>query len=82
MPALPSASSTRCNAPALSSKLTAITSVRLTASPAALRAALLALWDNPALVARLGTGARQRFGELFTAEKMVRAYVDLYREIS
>ena len=51
------------------------------AGPAALRAALLTLWENPALAARLGAGARQRYVELFTGEKMVRAYVDLYGEL-
>jgi len=51
------------------------------AEPAALRAALLALWENPGLAARLGAGARRRFEALFTGEKMVRAYVDLYGEL-
>ena len=51
------------------------------ADPEALKAALLTLWGNPALAARLGAGARRRFEELFTAEKMVRAYVDLYLEL-
>jgi rhamnosyl/mannosyltransferase len=51
------------------------------ADPAALKAALLTLWNDPVLAARLGAGARQRFEALFTAEKMVRAYVDLYGEL-
>ena len=52
------------------------------ADPAALKAALLALWGDPALAARLGAGARQRYEKLFTAEKMVKAYMDLYGELA
>ena len=51
------------------------------AEPEALKAALLTLWENPALAARLGAGARERFEALFTGEKMVKAYVDLYDEL-
>ena len=47
----------------------------------ALKAALLTLWENPTLAASLGEGARQRFNNIFTGEKMVRAYVDLYGEL-
>ena len=52
------------------------------ADPAALRAAILTLWENPALAARLGSGARRRFEELFAGDKMVRGYVDLYGELN
>jgi len=51
------------------------------ADPAALREALMTLWENPPLAARLGAGARRRFEELFTVEKMLRDYVDLYGEL-
>jgi len=51
------------------------------ADPAALREALMTLWENPALAARLGAGARRRYEALFTAEKMVRDYMDLYGEL-
>jgi rhamnosyl/mannosyltransferase len=51
------------------------------ADPAALRGALLNLWDDSELAARLGAGARRRYEEFFTGDKMVRAYADLYREL-
>jgi rhamnosyl/mannosyltransferase len=47
----------------------------------ALRAALGRLWADDQLVAKLGAGARQRYGDLFTAEKMVKSYVALYSEL-
>ena len=52
------------------------------ADPNALKSALLTLWESPVLATSLGEGAKKRFEELFTGEKMVRAYVDLYRELS
>jgi rhamnosyl/mannosyltransferase len=52
------------------------------ADPAALKAALLTLWENQGLAARLGEGARRRYESLFTGEKMVRGYVDLYGELT
>jgi rhamnosyl/mannosyltransferase len=48
------------------------------ADPAALREALLTLWSDPDLAARLGAGARRRFEALFTVERMLRDYMDLY----
>jgi rhamnosyl/mannosyltransferase len=51
------------------------------ADPAALRGALLNLWNDSDLAARLGAGARRRFEKMFTVEKMVRAYMDLYDEL-
>jgi rhamnosyl/mannosyltransferase len=39
------------------------------------------LWQNPELVAEMGRKAEQRYWELFTADKMVASYVDLYREL-
>lgn len=51
------------------------------ADPAALRGALLKLWEDPLLAARLGAGARRRYEELFTADKMAAVYADLYREL-
>jgi rhamnosyl/mannosyltransferase len=49
--------------------------------PLALRAAMRHLWDNPALAAQMGRKAEERYWELFTAEKMVASYLDLYREV-
>jgi len=51
------------------------------ADPEALKAALLTLWENPALAARLGAGALRRYEALFTVETMVRNYAGLYREL-
>lgn len=45
---------------------------------ASLRKAMNLLWGDPSLAASLGSAARARYEELFTAEKMGRAYVDLY----
>lgn len=49
------------------------------ADPGALRAAMLRLWNDPALAARLGAGARRRFVAHFRAEAMAADYLDLYR---
>ncbi len=48
-------------------------------NPQALRAAMDALFANATLATRLGTRAQQRFVELFSAQAMVRAYVDAYQ---
>ena len=49
--------------------------------PVALRQAMDTLWQNPELAAEMGRKAEQRYWELFTADKMVASYVDLYREL-
>jgi glycosyltransferase involved in cell wall biosynthesis len=49
--------------------------------PGALREAMGKLWENDAFAARLGQNGRQRFEAMFTAGKMVDAYVDLYRRL-
>jgi len=49
--------------------------------PAALREAMGRLWGDDALATKLGAKARERFQAKFTAEKMVDAYVDLYRRL-
>lgn len=49
--------------------------------PAALRQAMQRLLANPAEAERLGRQARQRYRELFTAPRMVGAYLDLYRAV-
>ena len=48
----------------------------------ALRAALMRLWNDPALAARLGAGARARFDAVFQGDAMVDAYAELYRELA
>jgi rhamnosyl/mannosyltransferase len=47
----------------------------------ALRQAIQTLWQNPAMAAEMGRKAEQRYWELFTADKMVDSYVDLYRDL-
>jgi rhamnosyl/mannosyltransferase len=48
----------------------------------ALKGAMGRLWNDEALAARLGLKARERFEAMFTADSMVRAYVDLYRRLA
>jgi len=49
--------------------------------PVAFRQAMDTLWQNPGLAAEMGRKAEQRYWELFTADKMVASYVDVYREL-
>jgi glycosyltransferase involved in cell wall biosynthesis len=49
--------------------------------PAAFRAAMRTLWDNPPLAAAMGQRAEKRYWDLFTAEKMAYNYVQLYRDL-
>ncbi|CAG4885527.1 glycosyltransferase [Paraburkholderia saeva] len=49
--------------------------------PTALRQAIDCIWNDEALAAKLGAGARARFVQLFTADKMADAYVDLYHRL-
>jgi rhamnosyl/mannosyltransferase len=49
--------------------------------PLALKQAMHTLWQNPELAAEMGRKSEQRYWELFTADKMVDSYVDLYREL-
>ncbi|AOS97770.1 Alpha-D-kanosaminyltransferase [Microbulbifer aggregans] len=48
------------------------------ASPKSLRQALDRLWESPDLAERMGRAGRLRYEALFTGERMVRAYIDLY----
>ena len=50
-------------------------------NPTTLRAAMLNLWNNPQLAFRLGTNARIRYERLFTVDKMVSRYAELYRSL-
>lgn len=47
----------------------------------ALRRAMNELYENPAIAAEYGVNARARYLELFTADKMTDAYVDVYKSI-
>jgi rhamnosyl/mannosyltransferase len=49
--------------------------------PMALREALTHLWDNEEEAKKMGKNAEERYWELFTADKMVESYADLYREL-
>ncbi|MYM81744.1 glycosyltransferase [Duganella sp. FT50W] len=50
--------------------------------PAALGAAMRALWEDPQRAAEMGRRAEARYWELFTAEKMAANYYALYRELA
>lgn len=49
--------------------------------PVAMRQALRYLWNHPEHAAELGRRAEARYWEKFTADKMVRSYVDLYLDL-
>lgn len=42
---------------------------------------MLTLWNNPQFASQLGTNARARYEQLFTVDKMVRRYAELYRSL-
>lgn len=50
--------------------------------PAALQHAMRHLWEHPDDAAEMGRRAEERYWKHFTAEQMVTAYVDLYRELT
>ncbi|MEY3289671.1 MAG: hypothetical protein RLZZ419_1913 [Pseudomonadota bacterium] len=50
--------------------------------PLALRQAMTYLWEHPEQAAAMGKYAEQRYWQLFTAEQMVKSYVDLYQEMT
>ncbi|HAN55733.1 MAG TPA: glycosyl transferase family 1 [Betaproteobacteria bacterium] len=50
-------------------------------SPVALRQAMRYLWEHPEVAANMGKRAEERYWKHFTAEKMVKSYVDLYGEL-
>jgi O-antigen biosynthesis rhamnosyltransferase len=47
--------------------------------PVALRQAMIYLWEHPERAAEMGKKAELRYRQLFTAEQMVKSYVDIYR---
>ena len=51
------------------------------ADPVALRQAMDRLWNEPDYAKQLGQGAYQRFEQLFTAEKMIKSYTNLYKSL-
>lgn len=50
--------------------------------PQAFGAAMRALWEQPDVAAAMGKRAAERYQELFTAERMARSYMELYRELA
>lgn len=51
------------------------------ADPRALAQAMARLWEDPAAALEMGSKAALRFEQLFRADDMVRAYVDVYQEL-
>lgn len=49
--------------------------------PVALRQAMRYLWEHPEEAADMGKRAEERYWKHFTAEQMVKSYVDLYGEL-
>ena len=49
--------------------------------PIALREAMQYLWQHPEQASIMGKKAQERYWRLFTAERMVNSYVDLYKEL-
>lgn len=49
--------------------------------PVALRQAMQYLWERPEQAAEMGRRAEERYWKHFTADQMVRSYVDLYRDL-
>lgn len=47
----------------------------------ALRQAMQYLWEHPEQAAEMGRRAEERYWHHFTADQMVRSYVDLYRDL-
>ena len=47
----------------------------------ALRQAMSYLWTNEEEASAMGQRAEQRYWDLFTGDRMVKAYVNLYREM-
>lgn len=50
--------------------------------PLALRQAMQYLWEHPEEARRMGKNAEHRYRTLFTADRMVRSYVDIYHELA
>lgn len=50
--------------------------------PLALRQAMQYLWEHPEQAAEMGRRAEARYWEHFTADQMVRSYVDLYGDLA
>ena len=49
--------------------------------PVALRQAMRYLWEHPGIAAEMGRRAEERYWKHFTAEQMVKSYVNLYGDL-
>ena len=49
--------------------------------PISLRSAIIQLWDHPSQAGTMGDKAKERFDSLFTAERMVDSYMQLYQRL-
>ncbi|MDI9219883.1 glycosyltransferase family 4 protein [Pantoea sp. EA-12] len=49
--------------------------------PQALRGAMDEIWNNPRQAMSMGQAAQERFETLFTADKMIESYTDLYKSL-
>ena len=49
--------------------------------PKALRQAMTYLWEHPAQAVEMGQRAERRYRQFFTADQMVKSYIDLYHEL-
>ena len=49
--------------------------------PAALRQAMQYLWTHPEEASEMGRRAEKRYWDHFTADQMVRSYVNLYKTL-
>jgi rhamnosyl/mannosyltransferase len=49
--------------------------------PQAFRAAMIHLWENPEIAATMGAQAEDRYRILFTADRMVTGYMEIYHEL-
>jgi glycosyltransferase involved in cell wall biosynthesis len=49
--------------------------------PAALRQAMIYLWEHPAEASAMGRRAEERYWKYFTAEQMAKSYADLYGDL-
>ena len=48
----------------------------------ALRQAMTYLWENPDAAANMGERAEQRYWKYFTADRMAKSYVEVYRQLA
>lgn len=51
-------------------------------NPEAIRQAMSTLWDNPALARQMGEKAEERYWNVFSIDKMAKAYAELYQRLS